>query len=129
MWKTHLSKIPANLTWQRAVCIAAILGCASVAAAQRSVFQLPPDNPHSQLKPGPGVDVVRRDCGICHATDYIVTQPHLDADHWAAEVKKMIQVFGAPINDADAKIISEYLGRNYSSSQNAEPKKTETPKR
>ena len=30
-----------------------------------------------------------------------------------AEVTKMIKAFGAPINDADAKIIADYLKKNY----------------
>ncbi len=84
-------------------------------AAQRTSIQLPPDNPHAQLKPGPGEEVTSRACSICHSTDYIVTQPHLDAQHWDAEVQKMIKVFGAPITPSDAKIISDYLARNYGS--------------
>jgi len=84
-------------------------------AAQRTSIQLPPDNPHAQLKPGPGEEVTSRACSICHSTDYIVVQPHLDAQHWDAEVQKMIKVFGAPITPSDAKIISDYLARNYAS--------------
>jgi hypothetical protein len=32
---------------------------------------------------------------------------------WDAEVTKMIKAFGAPISDADAKEIAEYLTKNY----------------
>jgi hypothetical protein len=32
---------------------------------------------------------------------------------WNAEVTKMIKAFGAPINDADAKAIVDYLTKNY----------------
>jgi len=84
-------------------------------AAQRTSIQLPPDNRHALLKPGPGEEVTNRACSICHSTDYIVTQPHLDAQHWDAEVQKMIKVFGGPITPSDAKIISDYLARNYGS--------------
>ena len=31
------------------------------------------------------------------------------------EVAKMIKAFGAPIDDADAKTIAEYLKKNYGS--------------
>ena len=34
---------------------------------------------------------------------------------WTAEVTKMIKAFGAPIDDADAKAIADYLGKKYGS--------------
>jgi hypothetical protein len=43
----------------------------------------------------------------------VVGQPDLTAQQWDAEVKKMIGVYGAPINAADAQIIAEYLDKNY----------------
>ncbi len=103
---------------RNAVVFAALLAFAGTLvalAAQRTSIQLPPDNPHAQLKPGPGEEVTSRDCSICHSTDYIVTQPHLDAQRWAGEVQKMIKVFGAPITPSDAKIISDYLAQKYGS--------------
>ena len=45
--------------------------------------------------------------------DYIVSQPHSDAKRWEGEVKKMISVYGAPIDEADAKVIVEYLATAY----------------
>jgi hypothetical protein len=83
------------------------------AVAQESSIQLPPDNSVSQLKAGDGVEAARRQCAVCHSTDYIVRQPPFDAQRWDAEVKKMITVYGARITDADAKIIADYLARNY----------------
>jgi hypothetical protein len=32
---------------------------------------------------------------------------------WDAEVTKMIKAYGAPISDADAKEIADYLAKNY----------------
>ena len=93
--------------------VAAILGIAIAASAQRTSIQLPRDNPLSQIKAGPGDDAVRTNCSFCHSTDYIVTQPHLTAQQWTAEVKKMIGVYGAPISAADANTISDYLAKNY----------------
>jgi hypothetical protein len=81
----------------------------------------------AQLKTGPGDDVVRRNCVLCHSTDYIVRQPHLDAQRWDAEVKKMIAVYGARISEADARIIADYLAGNYGTG-GAEPKKPPFPK-
>jgi hypothetical protein len=34
---------------------------------------------------------------------------------WEAEVTKMIKVFGAPIDDAEARLITAYISRDYES--------------
>jgi sulfite dehydrogenase (cytochrome) subunit B len=66
------------------------------------------------LKPGPGQDVVDANCGACHSLDYIRTNaPFMTGKVWDAEVTKMIKVFGAPIEPADAKTIIEYLSTAY----------------
>jgi len=66
------------------------------------------------LKPAPGLDRVEANCGACHSLDYIpMNSPFLSAESWKAEVDKMIKAFGAPIDEADAKVIIEYLTRNY----------------
>ena len=102
-WKRHLI----------AGALVAAVGALSAIAAQRVSIRLPADNPDSALKPGLGVDIVGKNCGICHSTDYIVRQPHLDAKHWSDEVSKMIHVYGAPIMEPDAKSIADYLGKHY----------------
>ncbi|MGH6811690.1 MAG: cytochrome c [Methylocella sp.] len=67
-----------------------------------------------RLKQAPGVDLVEGQCGACHSLDYIVmNSPFLDAAHWDAEIAKMINAFGAPIDPADAKTIGDYLKENY----------------
>jgi hypothetical protein len=71
---------------------------AAAGAAGAAEITLPPDHPYGTLKPGPGSEVAQRSCVLCHSTDYIV---------------KMIKVFGAPVSDADAKTITEYLARQY----------------
>ena len=69
------------------------------------------------LKPAPGHEVVEGNCGGCHSLDYIRTNaPFPTAKVWEAEVNKMIGVFGAPIEPADAKIIIDYLAKNYGKS-------------
>lgn len=69
-----------------------------------------------ELKSGPGVDKVVASCGSCHSLDYIgMNSPFLGAAQWDAEVTKMIRIMGAPINEADAKEIAEYLKKNYGS--------------
>ena len=66
------------------------------------------------LKDGPGRDKVEANCASCHSLDYIVmNSTFMNRQVWDAEVTKMIKAFGAPINEADGKEISEYLTRNY----------------
>ena len=68
------------------------------------------------LKKAPGLDKVEANCAACHSLDYIVmNSPYPNAALWDAEVTKMIKVFGAPIDDADAKAIGDYLKKNYGS--------------
>ncbi len=68
------------------------------------------------LKKAPGVDKVEANCQACHSLSYVpMNSPFLNAAGWTAEVNKMIKVMGAPIDDADAKAIIDYLAKNYGS--------------
>lgn len=67
----------------------------------------------TDLKPGEEREKVESLCVICHSVDYIPMQPGLSNAQWALNVNKMIKVFGAPINEADAKLIINYLAENY----------------
>ena len=68
------------------------------------------------LKKAPGLETVEGNCAACHSLDYIpMNSPFPNAALWDAEVGKMIKAFGAPIDDADAKTIAEYLKKNYGS--------------
>jgi sulfite dehydrogenase (cytochrome) subunit B len=102
-------RCPAWLTFSLGLMVAVCLG----ARATEKSIKLPDDNAMAQLKPGPNVDVVRKNCIVCHSTDYIVRQPGSDAKKWESEVRKMIKVYGAPISEADAKVIVEYLATAY----------------
>jgi hypothetical protein len=67
-----------------------------------------------ELKQAPGLDKVEANCAECHSLDYVqMNSPYPSAALWEAEVNKMIKAFGAPIGPADAKIITDYLARNY----------------
>jgi mono/diheme cytochrome c family protein len=69
-----------------------------------------------ELKKAPGLDKVEANCSGCHSLDYIVmNSPFPNAALWDAEVAKMIKAFGAPVSDADAKVIADYLKANYGS--------------
>ena len=66
------------------------------------------------LKDGPGRDKVEANCASCHSLDYIQgNSPFMNRGVWEAEVTKMINAYGAPISDPDAKEIADYLAKNY----------------
>jgi sulfite dehydrogenase (cytochrome) subunit B len=69
-----------------------------------------------ELKKAPGLETVEGNCGACHSLDYIqMNSPFPNAALWDAEVTKMIKAYGAPISDADAAAIKDYLVKNYGS--------------
>ena len=66
------------------------------------------------LKTAPGVETVEVNCQVCHSLAYIpMNSPFLDAAGWDAEVTKMIKAMGAPIGEADARAIKDYLTKSY----------------
>ena len=91
----------------------AALGAGAATAAPLN-YAVPEET--AAFKPGPNLDVVQNNCTTCHSADYINTQPRgekFKKDFWAAEVTKMIKVYGAPIEDADVGKIVDYLTANY----------------
>lgn len=67
-----------------------------------------------RLKDGPGKDVVEGNCAACHSLDYIVMNaPFQKPEGWQATVTKMVKAYGAPIDEANAKAIADYLAKNY----------------
>ena len=72
---------------------------------------LPPDA--QSFGPGAGQSVAQANCTICHAADYVYMQPPLTDVQWRAEVMKMKNAYGAPLNDADVETLVAYLvGQN-----------------
>ena len=94
-----------------AVCSLALVG---VVSAKPVTYTLPEET--AAFKPGPNLDVVQGNCGSCHSSDYVLTQPKgakFGKDFWQAEVTKMITVFGAPIEPGDVPKIVDYLTATY----------------
>ena len=84
--------------------LAALLATGLVTAQERRV----------ELKDGPGRDKVEANCASCHSLDYIQgNSPFMNRQVWEAEVTKMTKAYGAPIADADAREIADYLAKNY----------------
>lgn len=68
-----------------------------------------------RLKEGIGRDVTTARCAVCHSLDYItMVAPVMNRAAWEKSVRKMIDVFGAPVGEQDASLIVEYLGQHYS---------------
>ena len=67
----------------------------------------------AELEPGKGRDTVLGNCSMCHSVTYITMQPPLPAATWKGEVEKMIKTFGAPIQEAQAAEIIQYLQTHY----------------
>jgi mono/diheme cytochrome c family protein len=92
----------------RTLAIAALLAAAiaaPVAADEKPV----------QLKKAPGLDQVEANCNSCHSLDYILmNSPFPTAAMWDATITKMIKSLHAPIDEGDAKVIADYLKKNYS---------------
>lgn len=58
---------------------------------------------------GPGVDAVNANCRACHSPSMVLSQPTLSAEEWHKEVRKMIDVYKAPIAEDQVEPITAYL--------------------
>ncbi|WP_345821644.1 cytochrome c [Methylobacterium fujisawaense] len=100
--------------------LSALLAVVLAPAAQASpdTYALP--EPTAQFKPAPdaghavGFQAAQENCVTCHSADYVAMQPPgKGAAFWDAEVTKMVKVYHAPIEPAQAKVIAAYLGAAY----------------
>ncbi|MBV8783619.1 MAG: cytochrome c [Gammaproteobacteria bacterium] len=66
------------------------------------------------LRDAPGRDATQANCSICHTAEYIpMNAPAMDRAGWQKSLQKMRERFGAPLSDADAQTVLEYLSANY----------------
>src|ERR1700746_1288386 len=63
----------------------------------------------SMLPGGTKADAINNSCLACHSADMVLNQPPLPKATWEAEVHKMINVYKAPIDNADVPAIVDYL--------------------
>ncbi|WP_457745776.1 sulfite:cytochrome C oxidoreductase subunit B [Sulfurimonas sp.] len=66
-----------------------------------------------EIKMGKGFDAVQANCLMCHSFGYIINQGPQSRLFWKKKVEKMITHFKAPITDADAKTVTDYLFKHY----------------
>jgi hypothetical protein len=62
-----------------------------------------------EMSPGPNLAAFQQHCLLCHSARYVTTQPRFSQTVWEKEVKKMVDVYGAPITPDEQKEIVEYL--------------------
>jgi len=60
---------------------------------------------------GADAEAINNNCLACHSTEMVLTQPALPKTVWEAEVRKMINVYKAPIDEADVAGIVAYLAK------------------
>lgn len=70
-------------------------------------LRLPEEN--VAMPAGPGRETLLTACVVCHTPRYVLDQPPLPRKTWQAEIDKMRSTYGAPVSDADAPAILEYL--------------------
>lgn len=90
-----------------------IAGCAKEAPVSEklsltSVSVTLPDDAE-EFPAGAHADLVNANCRACHSASMILTQPPLSVEQWQAEVKKMREIYKAPVAEADVPGIVSYL--------------------
>ena len=65
-----------------------------------------------QLVPGPGAELTRAKCAICHEIEYVTRAPQ-SREQWQEVMQTMLER-GAPMTPDEVKIITDYLATYYS---------------
>jgi cytochrome c553 len=65
----------------------------------------------SQFPGGAEADAINNNCLACHSADMVLNQAAFPKATWEAEVRKMIDVYKAPIDAADVAPIVAYLAK------------------
>lgn len=96
--------------------LAALLGAVVVAT---SLFAAPRltlkstsvELPYDELAypEGQGAEVMNANCASCHSASMVLLQPKLSREQWTGIVRKMRDVYRAPVADEDVPAIIDYL--------------------
>lgn len=108
------------MTMKQRLALAAVttLGLAAyltaVTLAKPATYALPSETSRLTQAPDQGYATSEAYCGACHSRDYITTQPPAQGkEFWAAEVNKMVVVYGAAIPETERPVIIDYLATTY----------------
>lgn len=98
-------------------------GCSTAASPKSTkTIELPSDTMQLKANALPGYAKAQANCVSCHSAEYMQYQPPTaPRAYWEAMVKRMKTVFDAPIDDADAPLIVDYLVKTYGNEQNPKP--------
>jgi mono/diheme cytochrome c family protein len=90
------------------------LGAGAASLAKQKSVSLPAETAALKEASQPGAELTANNCMSCHSVDYISMQPRgKGPEFWAAEVAKMVTVYGATVRETDRPTIIDYLARNY----------------
>ncbi|KOF52246.1 MULTISPECIES: hypothetical protein [unclassified Achromobacter] len=92
--------------------LAAALALAGACAAPALALEIDLPKETATLHAASGAQNAAQ-CYMCHSVDYISSQPPMPAGFWEAEVKKMVQTYGAPITAEQIPLIVRYLDEAY----------------
>jgi len=81
----------------------------SAKASRNPVQEITLPNYPADTPPGPNLAAYQQKCLLCHTSRYVTTQPRFPRTVWEKEVKKMVDVYGAPITAEEQQQIVEYL--------------------
>ena len=105
----------------RSLCAAGLTLAAGSRGAQE--MKMPVETATYRPSDLPGYQLVQRNCLMCHAAQYVSTQPPASPRaYWDATVRKMKKPFGAPFPDEDIPAMVDYLVLTYGAEQPAVPK-------
>lgn len=96
-------------------CLAMTLAASAPATAQNlpalksTTVDLPTGD--SLFPGGSSADAINNNCLACHSTEMVLNQPAFPKSTWEAEVHKMINVYKAPVDEADVAPIVDYLAK------------------
>jgi mono/diheme cytochrome c family protein len=97
---------------------AAAFALGAAALSQAKTIDLPADGMQLKASSLPGYAKARANCVACHSAEYMLYQPATaPRPYWDAMVKRMKQVFKAPVDDADMPEIVDYLVKTYGNEQ------------
>ena len=78
-------------------------------SAKNSVLEITLPQYPPEMPPGPNLEAFQKHCLLCHSARYVTMQPRFSRTVWEKEVKKMVDVYGAPITAPAQQEIVEYL--------------------
>ena len=102
-----------NGTWLAAalgtIAVATALSAAPRFAITSTSVELPYDE--KAYPDGPGAEVMNANCASCHSASMVLLQPKLSREQWTGIVRKMRDVYRAPVADEDVPAIIDYLAK------------------